>query len=239
MEEPKIGVYICWCGSNIAKIVDVEAISAEIGNMPNISVSRDYKYMCSDPGQEIIVNDIKKHNLNRIVVSACSPRIHELTFRKAIENAGLNPYLFEMANIREQVSWVHTDRKMATEKAKALILAAINKVTYNEELEKRSADVNPATLIIGGGISGMTAALDIAESGYKVYLIEREKKLGGIVSKIDLTFPHLSSAQQLIKSTENKICNNENIEIFLNTQIKQVEGFIGNFETIINKEDSQ
>ncbi len=239
MEEPRIGVYVCWCGTNIAKMVDVEAVAEEIGQIPNVIVSKNYKYMCSDPGQEIIINDIKENNLNRVVVSACSPRIHELTFRKAIENAGLNPYMFEMANIREHVSWVHTDRKIATAKAKSLVLAAISKVTHHEALDKRSVDVNPATLIIGGGISGMTAALDIAETGFKVYLIEKEQELGGIVSKIDLTFPHMASAQQFIKSLRSRISNNKNIEVFLNTQIEDVRGYIGNFETTINSQQPE
>ncbi len=123
MEEKRIGVYICWCGTNIAKMVDVEAIAEEMKNLPDVVISKNYKYMCSDPGQELIIKDIKENKLNRVVVAACSPRIHELTFRKALENAGLNPYLFQMANIREQVSWVHKDREKATEKAKSLINA--------------------------------------------------------------------------------------------------------------------
>ena len=125
MEEKRIGVYVCWCGTNIAKMVDVEGVAEEVGKLPNVVVSKNYKYMCSDPGQELIIKDIKEHNLNRVVVSACSPRIHELTFRKALTNAGLNQYMFEMANIREQVSWVHTDREDATKKAKALVSAAV------------------------------------------------------------------------------------------------------------------
>jgi heterodisulfide reductase subunit A len=128
MEEKRIGVYVCWCGTNIAKMVDVEGVAEEVGKLPNVVVSKNYKYMCSDPGQDLIIKDIKEHNLNRVVVSACSPRIHELTFRKALTNAGLNPYMFEMANIREQVSWVHTDREEATRKAKSLVTAAVARV---------------------------------------------------------------------------------------------------------------
>src|SRR5271157_3798910 len=140
MEKPRIGVYVCWCGTNIAKMVDVEAVADEIGRLPNVVISKNYKYMCSDPGQDLIVKDIKEHQLNRVVVSACSPRIHELTFRKALEKAGLNPYLFEMANIREQDSWVHTSRDEATKKAKALVAAAINRVNYHEPLDEKSVD---------------------------------------------------------------------------------------------------
>ena len=173
MEEKRIGVYVCWCGTNIANMVDVENVSKEIQNLPNVVVSKDYKYMCSDPGQDLIVQDIKEHSLNRVVVAACSPRMHEITFRKALENVGLNPYMFEMANIREHASWVHTDRKEATKKAKDLIAAAIARVQWHESLEKRSVDVNPATLIIGGGISGISAALEMANADKQVYLVEK------------------------------------------------------------------
>lgn len=238
MEEPRIGVYICWCGTNISKMVDVEAIAEDIGKMPDVTISRDYKYMCSDPGQDLIIKDIKEHKLTRVVVSACSPRIHEITFRKALEKAGLNPYLFEMANIREQVSWVHTDRELATEKAKSLVIAAINKVKFYRPLEKRTVDINPDTLIIGAGVSGLSAALDIAESGFKVYLIEKGNELGGVVSKIDLTFPHMSSAQQIITSLRNRVENNENIEIFLNTEVSEINGYIGNFVADVSYENS-
>ena len=167
MEEKRIGVYVCWCGTNIAKMVDVEGVAEEVGKLPNVVVSKNYKYMCSDPGQELIIKDIKEHNLNRVVVSACSPRIHELTFRKALTNAGLNPYMFEMANIREQVSWVHEDREEVTKKAKALVTGAVARVAYHEALDKRTVEINPASLIIGGGISGISAALEIADSGKK------------------------------------------------------------------------
>lgn len=233
MEEPRIGVYICWCGTNIANMVDVEDVANTMAELENVIISRNYKYMCSDPGQELIIKDIKEHKLNRIVVSACSPRIHELTFRKALENAGLNPYLFEMANIREQVSWVHNDREMATLKAKSLVAAAIKRVNFHEELDKRSVEVNPATLVIGGGIAGMTAAIEIAESGNKVYLVERSSELGGIVSKIDLTFPYLYSGQQLINAVKERLHQNENIEVLLNTEVEDITGYIGNFETIL------
>jgi heterodisulfide reductase subunit A len=176
MEEPRIGVYICWCGTNIAKMVDVEAVAAEVSKLPHVAISKTYKYMCSDPGQDLVIKDIRGHKLNRVVVAACSPRIHELTFRKACEKAGINPYLFEMANVREQDSWVHTDRNEATKKAIDLVVAAIYRVQFHEPLEKRSVNVDPATLIIGGGISGMIAALEIANAGKRVYLIEKAVK---------------------------------------------------------------
>jgi heterodisulfide reductase subunit A len=234
MEEKRIGVYVCWCGTNISKMVDVEAVAEEVGKLPNVVVSRNYKYMCSDPGQELIIKDIKEHNLNRVVVSACSPRIHELTFRKALQHAGLNPYLFEMANIREQVSWVHTDRDEATRKAKALIIGAVTRVGYHEALDKRTVDIDPATLVIGGGISGITAALEIADAGNKVYIVEKDESLGGHTARIDLTFPHMQSAAQLLAPRIKRVTNHPNIEVFLNTTVDEIFGYVGNFETEIS-----
>jgi heterodisulfide reductase subunit A len=232
-EEKRIGVYVCWCGSNIAKMVDVEDVAEEIRKLPNVVIAKDYKYMCSDPGQELIIKDIKEHKLNRVVVSACSPRIHELTFRKALQNAGLNPYMFEMANIREQVSWVHTDRAEATKKAKSLVAAAVNRVAWHESLDKRTVDINPATLIIGGGIAGISAALEIGDSGKKVFMIEKSDKLGGHLAEVDLTFPYLHSADQILKPLVKKVTTHPNIEVFLKTQIDEVFGYVGNFETKI------
>jgi len=189
--------------------------------------------MCSDPGQELIIKDIHGHHLNRVIVAACSPRIHELTFRKACEKGGINPYLFEMANIREQDSWVHTDRNEATRKAIDLVIAAIRRVEFHEPLEKRSVSVNPATLVIGGGISGLIASLEIANAGKQVYLIEKTGELGGHVAKFDLLFPHLSSAGQMIRPIIQRVQNHPNISTYLNTQITDVSGYIGNFTTKI------
>ncbi len=240
MEEAKIGVYVCWCGTNIAKMVDVEEVAKEIGKYPNVVIARDYKYMCSDPGQELIISDIKKLGLNRVVVSACSPRIHELTFRKALEKAGLNPYLFEMANIREQDSWVHTDRAEATRKAKDLVRAALHKVLFHEPLSERTVEINPATLVIGGGIAGMSAALEIAGAGKKVYLVEKKESLGGMMARFDLTFPGLESARDNLQLTVARVMKDPNIEVFTNTIIRDIFGYVGNFECIIStnfKED--
>jgi heterodisulfide reductase subunit A len=239
MEEIRIGVYICWCGTNIANLVDVEKVSKEIQNLPNVVISRDYKYMCSDPGQDLIVQDIREHNLNRVVVAACSPRMHEITFRRALEKSGLNPYMFEMANIREHDSWVHTNRNEATKKAKDLIAAAVARVQWHEPLEKRSVDVNPATLIIGGGISGISAALEIANSDKQVYLIEKTGALGGLVTTIDLTYPYLNSARQVIDHKIIAVMNHPNITVFLNTEIDQVHGYVGNFETTIQTDGKE
>ncbi len=230
MDQPRIGVYICWCGSNIAKMIDVHTIASEVQNLPNVVMARDYKYMCSDPGQETLIADIKKYNMNRVVVGACSPRIHEPTFRKALEKAGLNPYMFQMANIREQDSWVHIDREYATLKALSLIKAAVNRVQHHEPLDKRFVEINPATLVIGGGISGISAALEIADSGKKVILIEKSGNLGGIASKLDLTFPYLESAGQMLNYKIHRIKKHKLISLYLNSSLENITGYLGNFQ---------
>ena len=189
--EPKIGVYICHCGSNIAGTVDVEQITEFAKSLPSVAVARNYKFVCSDPGQELIKNDIKELGINRVVVASCSPRLHEQTFRRTLASAGLNPYLFEMANIREQCSWVIEDKEAATEKAKALINAAVRRVFYHEPLETKLVSVNPNTLVVGAGIAGIQAALEIADSGKRVYLVEREPSIGGHMAQLDKTFPTL------------------------------------------------
>jgi len=239
MEEKRIGVYVCWCGTNIAKMVDVEGVAEEVGKLPNVVVSKNYKYMCSDPGQELIIKDIKEHNLNRVVVSACSPRIHELTFRKALTNAGLNPYMFEMANIREQVSWVHTDREEATIKAKSLVTAAVARVAWHEALDKRKVDINPASMIIGGGISGLSAALEIADAGKQVYLIEKETALGGHTAHVDLTFPYMVPAAQILGPKIKRAENHPNIEVFKEAIIEEIFGYVGNFNAEIKANGSE
>ena len=233
MDKPRIGMYICWCGNNIAKMVDVEALAEEMESMPNVVVSKNYKYMCSDPGQDLIIKDIKESNLNRVVVAACSPRIHEMTFRKALQNAGLNPYLFQMANIREHVSWVHTDHDEATKKARALIRAAITRVNHHVPLNERAVTIHPATLIIGGGISGINAALDIADAGKKVYLIEKSAELGGLASHVVEFYPYFDKGDTIIKPLIDRVKNHNNIELFLETEVKDISGYIGNFETAI------
>ena len=189
--EPKIGVYVCHCGTNIAGTVDVAQVTEYAGGLPSVVVARDYKFMCSDPGQDLIKNDIKEMGLNRVVVASCSPRLHEPTFRRALVSAGLNPYLFEMANIREQCAWVHEDRDKATEKAKALVSAAVRRVFLHESLETKEVSVNPCTLVVGAGIAGIQAALEIADSGHMVYLVEREPSIGGNMARLDKTFPTL------------------------------------------------
>jgi heterodisulfide reductase subunit A len=189
--EPKIGVYVCHCGANIAGTVDVAQVTEYARGLPSVAVARDYKFMCSDPGQDLIRNDIKEQGLTRVVVASCSPRLHEPTFRRTLASADLNPYLFEMANIREQCAWVHQDKEKATEKARALVSAAVRRVFYHQPLEKKVVPVNPCTVIVGAGIAGIQAALEIADSGHKVYLVEREPSIGGNMARLDKTFPTL------------------------------------------------
>ena len=191
MEEPRVGVYICECGINIAATVDVPAVVEMAGSLPGVIVARQSKYTCAESGQEMIQDDIRNLGINRVVVASCTPRMHEPTFRRAISEAGLNPYLFEMANIREHVSWVIHDQEAATEKARRLVRAAVARVLYHEPLEARFEPVTQSALVVGGGIAGIQAALSIAESGYQVYLVEREPSIGGHMAQLDKTFPTL------------------------------------------------
>ncbi len=187
----KTGVYVCHCGSNIAKMVDCESVTTWAEGLEHVTVAREHKFMCSNPGQAMIEDDIHELGLDRVVVASCSPRMHELTFRGACARAGVNPYMFEMANIREHCSWVHTDRGEATEKAKSLVGAAVGRVVYHQPLVEKRVPINPATMIIGGGVAGIQAALEIANAGYKVYLVERESTIGGRMAQLNKTFPTL------------------------------------------------
>ena len=191
MEQPRIGVYVCQCGINISDTVDVSAVVQMAADLPGVVVARQSKYTCSEPGQQMIQDDIRGMGVNRVVVASCTPRMHEPTFRRALQDAGLNPYFFEMANIREHVSWVVGDKAAATEKAKRLVRAAVARVSYHTALEARREPVTPAALVLGGGIAGIQAALSIAEAGYHVYLVEREPSIGGHMAELDKTFPTL------------------------------------------------
>ena len=191
MEEPRIGVYICECGVNIAATVDVPAVVEMAAALPGVVVARQYTYMCAEPGQEMVQEDIQNLGLNRVVVASCTPRMHEHTFQRALADIGLNPYYFEMANIREHVSWVVHDQDAATEKAKRLVRAAVARVAFHSALEPRRESVTRAALVVGGGIAGIQAALSIADAGYQVYLVEREPSIGGHMAQLDKTFPTL------------------------------------------------
>ncbi|MEE4114663.1 MAG: CoB--CoM heterodisulfide reductase iron-sulfur subunit A family protein [Marinilabiliaceae bacterium] len=231
MNNPRIGVYVCWCGTNIAKMVDVEAVAKQVERLPDVVIARDYKYMCSDPGQDMIIKDIKEHKLDRVVVAACSPRIHELTFRKALSNAGLNQYMFQMANIREQVSWVHTDREKASRKALSLVAGAVNRIKWHESLDRRSVRINDATMILGGGVAGMSAALEIADAGKQVYLYEKSAALGGMLNNIAQVYPNFASASDIIGPMVEKVSKHPKIRVFLEKSPEDVFGYVGNFET--------
>jgi heterodisulfide reductase subunit A len=192
--ECRIGVYICHCGTNIAGTVDVSSVADYAATLPSVAVARHYDYMCSDVGQALIKEDCQKLSLNRVVVASCSPLMHETTFRTACAEAGLNPFLFQMTNIREHVAWVHDDKAAATQKAKNLITAAVRRVANQAPLESRQVDVKQSALVVGGGIAGIEAALRMADAGKHVYLVEREPGIGGHMARLYKTFPTLDCA---------------------------------------------
>ena len=233
--EPRIGVYICHCGSNIAGTVDAEEVARFAQDLEGVVVARDYKFMCSDPGQELIKKDIRELGLNRVVVASCSPTMHEPTFRRATQEAGVNPYLFEMANIREQCSWVTEDKEEATEKAKALVSAAVRRVYYHQPLETREVPFNPNTLIVGGGIAGIQAALKIADSEHKVYLVEKDPSIGGHMAQLDKTFPTLDCSACILTPKMTQVGSHPYIELLTYSEVEEISGFIGNFKAKIRK----
>lgn len=237
-EQPRIGVYVCHCGSNIAGVVDVEAVAnwakEELGE-DGVVIAKDYKFMCSSLGQDMIETDIKENNLTRVVVAACSPHLHEKTFRTAAERAGLNPYYCEMASVREQVSWVHTDKKLATEKAKAMVSGAVQRVVFHEALEPIRVPIAPETLVVGGGIAGIQAALEIANAGTKVYLVEREPSIGGHMAQFDKTFPTLDCSACILTPRMSEAGTHPNIELLTWSEVENVDGYVGNFTARIRK----
>ncbi|MDY7035074.1 MAG: NAD(P)-binding protein [Thermodesulfobacteriota bacterium] len=226
----KIGFFICHCGVNIASKVRVEEVATFVRGLKNVVVSRDYKFMCSDPGQEMIVNDIQEYGLNRVVVASCSPRLHEKTFQTACQRAGINPYFFQMASVREQVSWVTEDENEATRKAKTMAAAAINRVNYHQSLAAREVKVHPDVLVVGAGITGMQSALDIAESGHKVYLVERQPTIGGHMLQFDKTFPTLDCAACIGTPKMVSVGQHSNINLLTYSEVAEVSGFIGNYK---------
>ena len=235
-EEPRIGVYVCHCGVNIAGVVDVKEVAEYAKKLKNVVLAKDYKYMCSEPGQNLIKEDIKEHNLNRIVVAACSPRMHEPTFRAAAEEAGLNPFLVEMANIREHDSWVHmSDPKAATEKAKELVRMTVARARLLEPQEKPKVKVKKSALVVGGGVAGIQAALDLADMGFKVYLVEKEPTIGGVMARLDKTFPTMDCAACILTPKMVDVARHKNIELITYAEVKEVDGYIGNFRVKIEK----
>lgn len=225
----RIGFYICHCGVNIAGRVDVEAVRDYVDTLEGVAVSRDYKFMCSEPGQAMIEKDIQDQGLNRVVVASCSPRLHGKTFMETCRRAGLNPYYFQMSSVREQVSWVTRDTDIATQKAKHLVTAAIERVKFHTHLETKTSGVNPNVVVVGGGIAGMQAAIDIGNSGLKAFLIERESTIGGHMLKFDKTFPTLDCAACIGTPKMVEVGQNPNIDLLSFSEVTHVSGFIGNF----------
>ena len=234
----RIGVYICHCGSNIAGMVDCENTAKWAGERlkaRGVVVARDYKFMCSSPGQELIEKDIKELGLTGVVVAACSPHLHEQTFRNACARAGLNGYMCELVSIREQVSWVHTDSLAATEKAMALISGAVARVRYDEPLEPLRVPINPATMVVGGGVAGIQAALEIADSGTRVYLVEREPSIGGHMAQFDKTFPTLDCSACILTPKMVLVGNHPNITLLSYSEVTNVDGYVGNFTATVKR----
>lgn len=234
-EEERVGVYVCHCGTNISKTVDVEAVAEWAEGQANVTVARHYKFMCSSLGQELVEQDIKERGLTRVVVAACSPHMHERTFRTTCSRAGLNPYLFEMANIRELNSWSTDDRDSATQKAKAQVKGAVERVVLQQPLEPIPVDINPNTLIVGGGIAGLTAALELANAGYHVYLVERDSSIGGHMAKLDKTFPTLDCAACILTPKMVDVGNHPNVTLLTWSEVEQVDGYVGNFRVRVRK----
>ena len=231
----RVGVFVCWCGSNIAGTVDVEAVSEALKSEPGVVFSTNYQYMCSQAGQDMIKDAVKEHNLTGIVVCSCSPRMHEATFRKTAAAAGLNPYMVEIANIREQCSWVHKDIQTGTEKAIILGKAAIAKVNLNAPLTPGESPVTKRALVIGGGIAGIQTALDIADAGFEVDIVEKQPTIGGKMAQLDKTFPTLDCAACILTPKMVDVAQNEKIRIFSYSEVTDVHGFVGNFDVKIKK----
>ena len=215
----RIGVYSCHCGTNIAATVDVKALAEYAATLPHVVVSRAYKYMCSEPGQDLIRQDIRDARLTRIVVASCSPHLHEHTFRTALKVGGLNPYFFHMVNIREQASWVHTDKAQGTRKAKDLVRAAVRRVAWHEALETSRVAIHPDVLVVGGGIAGIHAALTLANAGKHVYLVEKEPTIGGHMAKFDKTFPTLDCAACILTPKMSAVRAHPNITLWTLSEV--------------------
>ena len=236
--EERIGVYVCHCGTNTAGVVDVQEVAEWAASQlehRGVVIGRDYKFMCSSLGQELIEKDIKELGLTRVVVAACSPHLHEATFRTACKNAGLNPYLCELVSIREQVSWVHTDKAAATAKSKAVVSGGVERVIRHAPLEPLRVPIHPDTLVVGGGIAGIQSALEIADAGYHVYLVEREPSIGGHMAQFDKTFPTLDCSACILTPKMVQVGTHPNITLLTWSEVEKVDGFVGNFTVTVRK----
>lgn len=238
-EEIRVGVYVCHCGGNISDVVDTKEVVEAVKKNPNVKIAKDFVFMCSDPGQKLIIDDIIENKINRIVVSACSPTLHETTFRKALSRAGLNPYLYEHVNIREQDSWVHKgENEAATAKAIRLTAAGVEKIARQDPLEPIVVNAEGHVVVIGGGVAGMRAALALFKRGLGVTLIEKGDRLGGRVLELDRVYPTEEKAVDIVSQLETAV-RAEKIDIRLNSEIELIEGFVGNFDVQIRDKDSK
>ncbi len=231
----KIGVYICHCGTNIAATVDCEELVRFSSTLPGVKIARDYRYLCSDPGQDLIKKDIRELSLDRVVIAACSPRMHEATFRTLLSSEGINPYLLNIANIREQCSWVHHDREKATEKARHILRAAVARVLGQEALTPRKFGIQPSALVVGAGIAGIQSALSVAGGGIKVTLVERAPFIGGHMAQLDKTFPTLDCSSCIFTPRTVEVARSRQIELLVHSEVTEVTGFVGNFKVKIQK----
>jgi len=233
--ERKIGVYICECGPNIAEKVDIDKVIDAVSSLDGVAVAERYKLLCSADGKKFLEEQIKKHDLTHLVVSACSPKQHEQTFMEVCENAGINPYLFQLANIREQCAWITEDKDEATEKAIKLTKAAIGRVRYHSSLEKKEVECNPDVLVIGGGIGGIEASLQLAGPDRKIYLVEKTSSLGGLITNFEKTFPDMQPGSNVIQQKIQDTNNNKTINVFTDSEVEEILGFFGNFEVKVKK----
>ena len=233
--ERRIGVYICECGPNIAEKVDIDKVIDAISSIDGVAVAEKYKLLCSADGKKFLEEQIKKQGLTHLVISACSPKEHEKTFMEVCENAGINPYLFQLANIREQCAWVTEDKAEATKKAIRLTKAAIKRVRYHTSLEKKEIEGIPDVLVIGGGIAGIETSLQLASSDRKIYLVEKTSSLGGLITNFEKIYPNMELGSNIIKQKIQDVNKNENIKVFLNSEVEEAIGFFGNFEVKVKK----
>ena len=231
----KIGVFVCHCGSNIAGTVDVESVADQARRLPGVAFASDTMYACSEPGQAGIIDAIKEHKLDGVVVASCTPRMHEPTFRKTVERAGLNKYMFEMANIREHVSWVGKDKEANSRKAIDLVAMAVAKLMNDKELTAKKFDINKRVMVIGGGVAGIQAALDCADGGLEVVLVEKTASIGGKMSKLDKTFPTVDCSSCILGPKMVDVAQHPNITLYTSAEVDQIGGYVGNFSVSINK----
>ncbi|MBC8521686.1 MAG: CoB--CoM heterodisulfide reductase iron-sulfur subunit A family protein, partial [Methanomicrobia archaeon] len=235
-DAPRIGVYVCHCGINIRMVLNVDELMRYAAALPNVVLARHYIFVCSDPGQELIRKDIAEGRVNRVIVASCSPRMHEPTFRKTCSDSGLNPFYYEMTNIREHCSWPHVDYpEEALEKSKELIRSSVARSSLLESIDEKEVDVTPEVLVIGGGITGMYAALDIANGGYKVHLVEKNPSIGGHAAQLDCTFPTLERSTSILTPRMIDVGAHPNVNLMTYSEVEDIEGYVGNYKAKVKR----